>query len=157
MRLARLARVPGLNNLIGQFEGCMGPANGFSREGNFFSTKGLAMGLCRACSVRRTLTNNGFTNNKGRRKPALAAVGRPVARLFESGRHLGNVMAVDRSNNIPAIGLKTLLGVVAKPAFNIAINRNGIIVVQGNKFRQTPDPCKCAGFVADTFHKAAIA
>ena len=85
MRLTKLASIPGLKNVIGQFKGCMGPANSLSCEGNFFRTKGLTMGLGRACSVRRTLTNNGLTNNEGGRKPALAAIGCPVAGLFECG------------------------------------------------------------------------
>ncbi len=45
-------------------------------------------------------------------------------------------MAINRWNDMPAISFKTFGGVVGKPAFNVTIDGNTVVIVEGNQFAQ---------------------
>ena len=65
-------------------------------------------------------------------------------------------MAVD-SDDVPAVGFEPRGGVVDEPRRDLAVNRDAVVVVQGDQFIQLPSTCQSAGFVADAFHHATIA
>ena len=66
-------------------------------------------------------------------------------------------MAVDGANHVPAVGFETLGRVVGKPGGHLAVNRDAVVVVQGDEFIQLPGTSERARFVADAFHQAAVA
>ena len=76
-----------------------------------------------ALFVRRTKTNNCFTANQSRFTWLTAG-------RFYSSLNRVTVMAIHIGNNLPAIGFKTGGRVVAKPALDITVNGNAIIVIK---------------------------
>ena len=40
------------------------------------------------------------------------------------------IVAIRHANHIPAVSLKAFTGIVGKPVFNIAVNRNAVVVIQ---------------------------
>ena len=66
-------------------------------------------------------------------------------------------MAVDRRNHVPAVGFETLRGVVAEPAFDLAVDGNAVVVVQHDQLRQAQRAGQRTGFVRNAFHQAAVA
>ena len=66
-------------------------------------------------------------------------------------------MAINLRNHLPAVGFKTLNRIVCEPAFNFTIDRDAVVIVEGNQFAQTQCTGQRAGFVGDTFHHAAVA
>ena len=76
-----------------------------------------------ALFVRGTKTNNCFTANQSR-------FTRLTAGRFYSSLNRITVMAIHIGDDLPAIGFKTSGRVVAKPALNITVNGNTIIVIK---------------------------
>ena len=79
-----------------------------------------------------------------------------VLGVGNGGRHLG-VVAVDRADDVPAVGAKTQRGVVDEPGRDLAVNRDAVVVVQGDQLVELPGAGQRGGFVADAFHQAAVA
>ena len=50
-----------------------------------------------------------------------------------------DVVSVDRTNHIPAIGLESAAGVIAEPAAYITVNRNTIVIVKRDELIELPD------------------
>src|SRR5579885_1374534 len=66
-------------------------------------------------------------------------------------------MTIHLRNNMPSVCLETHGRIVLKPAMNIAINRNPVIVIKDNQFSKTQRASQGANFVRDTLHETAVA
>ena len=67
------------------------------------------------------------------------------------------IVTVDRTNHLPVIRFETLIGVVGKPAFDFAVNRNAVVIVENNQLAQTQSTRQRTYFVADAFHQTTVA
>ena len=65
-------------------------------------------------------------------------------------------MAVYRQY-LPVVGVEAFGGVVAKPVFDLAIDRDAIVVIKNNEFAQFESACERANLVRDALHEAAVA
>ena len=108
------------------------------------------MGLGSARAVRAALTDDGAADNE--RGFLLLVFG-----LAEGGINSINVVSVNGTDDIPAVGFKTLAGIVCKPPFDVAVNADAVVVVQSNKLVEPPDAGQRADFVANALHHAAVA
>src|SRR5690606_29537438 len=102
-----------------------------------------------ALLVGRTVTNNGLGTNQGR----LTGFG---ACSFNRRLDSRRIVTVNFRNNMPAVGFKPLGCVVGKPAFNVPINRDAIVVPEGDELVQTQGARQRTGLVRNTFHHAAV-
>ena len=100
--------------------------------------------------VRRTLADRRFAADQ--RRPVALGLGGGNGAV--DGR---NVVPVDIADDVPAIGFKAFRRVVGKPAFDMAVDGDAIIVVEGNQFGEFPDAGQRTGFVRDAFHQATVA
>ena len=117
--------------------------------GDFGVAQRRAMHIVAAFFIGRTLADFGAAADQ-RRAGSIRLGG------DDGGVQRGKVVAVDGRNHLPAIGFKALDGVVGEPAFHIAINRDAVVVVEGNQLAQAPGAGQRAGFVRNAFHQAAI-
>ena len=62
------------------------------------------------------------------------------------------VMAINIGDNLPAIALEALGGVIAKPGLNVAINGDAIVVVECDELSESERTGQGANLVRDTFH-----
>ena len=67
------------------------------------------------------------------------------------------VVAIDIRDHLPAIRGETHRRVVAKPAFDFAVNRDAVVVVERDQFAQTERAREAADLVRNAFHQATIA
>ena len=163
---AHLSGIPGRVQVGRDLEGRLGPAQGFAGGNDFLGTQRFAMGLGRAGPVGRTLADDGLADDDGGRKAQLAhafavddrpASLAPVARLRDGLGHGPGIMAVDRVDDVPAIGSKALGHVLAVPALDVAVDGDAVVVVEHDELGQAPDGGQGAGLVRDAFHQAAVA
>ena len=77
--------------------------------------------------------------------------------LLDGGFDLDRVVALHVADHLPAIGFETLGGVVGEPAVDVAVDRDVVVVVEGDELAQAPGAGERAGFVRDAFHQAAVA
>ena len=66
-------------------------------------------------------------------------------------------MAIDATNDVPAVGLETGRRIVREPAVYFTVDGNAVVVVEHDELRQLQRAGECTGFVRDAFHEAAIA
>jgi hypothetical protein len=45
----------------------------------------------------------------------------------------GGIVTIDRGDHMPAIGCKACRRVVGEPAFDMAIDRDAVVVIEGNQ------------------------
>ena len=108
------------------------------------------MHVVRAFLVGRAFADDGFAADHG------GLVGHCLC-SFNCGLHGFGVVSVDTGNHMPAVGFKTLRRIVGKPAFDMAVDGNAVVVPECNQLAQTPGTGQRAGFVRNAFHQAAIA
>jgi hypothetical protein len=77
--------------------------------------------------------------------------------LGDGGGNGRGIVAVDRADDMPAIGAEAGRGIVAEPAFDMAVDGDPVVVVEAGQLVEAPDASQRAGFVADAFHQAAVA
>ena len=82
---------------------------------------------------------------------------RRLARLQQRGVDRVDVVAVDVADHVPAVGLEALRGVVGEPAFDLAVDGDAVVVVEGDQLAQAQGAGQRADFVRDAFHQAAVA
>ena len=80
---------------------------------------------------------------------ALAALIACVDRFGIVTLHIGD--------DVPAVGFKTFGCVVGKPAVDVAVDGDVVVVPEGDQLAQTPGTGQRAGFVRDAFHHATVA
>ena len=93
--------VPGAVGLFGDHEGLVRPAQRLARELDLFGAQRLAVGLGGAAAVRRALADGGLADDQRRRR------GRGPG-LHQRGVDRGDVVAVDRADDVPAVGGEAL-------------------------------------------------
>ena len=98
--------------------------------------------------IRRTETDHRFTAYQ-RRFCANRFRG------FNCNKNGIGIMSVN-FNDMPAVGFKTLWRIVFEPAIDMTIDRNSIIIPEGDKLTQTQGTRQRAGLVGNTLHETAI-
>ena len=68
-----------------------------------------------------------------------------------------HIMPIDARYHVPAIGFKALWRVVLEPALDLAIDRDAVIVIQHDQFRETQGTRQRADFMTDALHQATVA
>src|SRR5471030_3430943 len=58
---------------------------------------------------------------------------------------------------MPAISFKTFGSVIGKPALNMAINRDTVVIIKRSQLAEFHGAGQRAGFVGNSFHHATIA
>ena len=76
---------------------------------------------------------------------------------LDGGVHGGGVVAVDAADDVPAVALEALGGVVGEPVLDVAVDRDAVVVIQHHQLGQLERAGQRAHFVRDAFHKAAVA
>ena len=105
--------------------------------------------LC-ALLVGAPLADDGpATNQRGARCFGLGGMKCSLNRL--------RIMPIHIGYHMPAIGLKALRGIVSKPTLDLSIDRDTIIVVNGDQLTEAQCARQRAGFMGHPFHQAAIA
>ena len=104
----------------------------------------------RTGKMRTAFPDDGFGNNERGLVHARFSLGK---RLIDGL----DIVSVNRSDDVPPVGFEALTVIVGKPVFHIAVNRNSVIVVDGNELIEFPDTGKRASLVADAFHHAPVA
>ena len=111
------------------------------------------MHIVRAGLVGRTLADDGLAADQGR----LAVRERGLLlRLDQGGFHRGRVVAIHIRNHMPAVGGEARRRIVGEPAFDMAVDRDAVVIVEGDQLGQTQRSGQRAGLVADALHHAAI-
>src|SRR5688572_22110564 len=148
--LARRARVPARADFVRDDEGLVRPAERLARERDLGVTEGCAVAFLLALLVRRAVTDDGLAADQ--RGLALLAL-----RAADRARDRFRVVSVDRAYHLPAVGLEPLRRVVGEPARDLAVDRDAVVVVEGDELAEAPGPGKRAGLVRDALHQAAVA
>src|SRR5262249_16035081 len=128
-RRAALAPVPGVVNLLRNFEGRIRPAQRFPSERYSFFAERLSMGKISPPSVGRAFAD-------GR----LAADERgPVARVRLANRCVDGIhmVAVDVRDDPPAVRREARRSVVGEPAPDFTVDRYTVVVVEADELGQT--------------------
>src|SRR5690606_2584431 len=119
-------------------------------QGGFVHTQRCTVAIVGALLVRRTVTDDGLSTNQR----WLAGF---RACSFDGGFDGGSVVTVNFGDNMPAVGFKALGRIVGKPAFNMTVNGDAIVVPECNQFTQPQGTGQRADFMGNTFHHATIA
>ncbi|SXE21908.1 Uncharacterised protein [Klebsiella variicola] len=128
----------------------MFPAQRFAGQGDFGVAQRCAVGVVGTGFVRRTKTNDGFAHQQGR------FVG-DRTRFFYCAFDGVSVVTVNAAHHVPAVGFKAFRGIVGEPAFNVAVDGDAVVIIEGNQFAQFQGTGQGAHFVRDAFHHAAVA
>ena len=134
---------------FGDLEGLGRPAQGFAGQFDFFSAQRLTVGFGGACTVGRAFADGGLADNQSGFVRADLGGG-------NRGRHGSGVMAVHSVDHVPAASGKALGRVVDEPRGDLTVDRDAVVVVEGNQFVQLPGTGQGHGFVADAFHQATV-
>ena len=152
LRLARsalLTRVPARRDRRRDLEGRRRPADRFAGVADFVGAQGFAVRLGRASAGRRTAADGGAAIDQR------GFVARRL-RLGDRLRDRRHIMAVDRADDVPAVGAKPRRRVVREPAQHGAVDGDAVVVVQRNQLVELPGTGQGTGLVADAFHQAAV-
>ena len=66
-------------------------------------------------------------------------------------------MAIDRRDYLPTVGFEPLRRVIGEPAGDLAVDRDAIVVVEGDQLAELQRTGERTRLVRDAFHQAAIA
>ena len=83
----------------------------------------------------------------------------PLGRVASLGNSLGDnarVVPIYRSYHIPPVSHKTQSRVVYEPGCDLAVDRDAVVVVQGDQFVELPCTRQSGSFMADAFHHATV-
>ncbi len=126
------------------------PAHVLAGSQNFVVAQRSAVHVVGAGLVGRTLADDGLAADQG----GLVAAGLGLLnRSFERN----DVMAVDAGDHVPAVGFKALGGVVGIPVLDVTIDRDAVVVPEGDQLVELPGAGQRTGFVRNAFHHAAVA
>ena len=141
--------IPAAVDVVRHFKRRMIPAKVFAGGLDFIVTQRRTVAIMAAAQVGRAVTDDGLGADQGG-----LVIDRPgfVNGLVDGSR----IMTVYIANHVPAIGLETLGCIVGEPAFDVAVDRNTVVVPEGRQLAQPQGSGQRTGFVGDTFHHAAI-
>ena len=126
----------------------MWPFKGCSRSGYLFIAKRCAMSGGSALLVRRTEADYCLAANQC--WPARLALC-----LLDGIANSRGVVPIDRQD-LPAIGLETLSGIIRKPFVYLAVYRDAVVIIEHYEFAQIQRAREGADFMGDAFHQAAV-
>ena len=142
--------IPGVIDLLRNLERSVGPTDRGAGGGDFLIAERFTVDLGGTLTVGRALADGGARDDEG--GLILGELG-----LGDGGVHGVDVMAVDRADHVPAVGFEAAARVVAEPALDVTVDRNAVVVVDGDELVELPDAGERADFVADALHHAAVA
>ncbi|EXI65582.1 MAG: hypothetical protein AW08_03102 [Candidatus Accumulibacter adjunctus] len=142
--------IPLCVNLDGNLERRVRPADVGARRSDFGGSERCAVCIVAARLVGRTKADPRPAADQ-RRPLALAA--RSQQRLVDRLR----VVAVDVGDHPPAVGREALPAIVGEPAGDVAIDRNAVVVVDGDQLAEPEGAGERARLVRDALHQAAVA
>src|SRR5262249_43998121 len=123
---AARARVPALVHRVWNLERRIDPAKRLARELHLFLAQRLAVRELRAGAVGRALADDGLAADE--RRTIADAV-----RFADGGGDRLHVVPVDMGNDMPTIGGKTPGRVVGEPALGLAVDRDPVVIVEGDE------------------------
>ena len=142
--------IPTGTNGIRNLKRPMWPAQPLAGGGNLGRPQRRAMAVCSARFGRRTIANGGLATNQC----WLIAIGFGRRQRLADGVRIVAVHGVD---HVPAIGPKARRRVIGKPATDVAIDGDAVVVVTHHQLAQA----QCAGqrtdLVRNAFHQTAVA
>ncbi len=147
---AALARAPRRIDVGRNFERRMGPAQRGARCRDFLFSERRAVRRFRSGLGRRALADDRLAADQCR------LVGDRL-RGLDGGVDGGHIVTVDLGDHVPAIGFEPPRRVVGEPAFDVAVDRNAVVVVERDQLAQAPRAGERTGFMRNAFHQAAIA
>ncbi len=100
-------------------------------------------------AVGRALADDRLRDDQRRLVAALALRDRVVDRA--------DVVAVHRTDHVPPVGAEPLRRVVGEPVFDLAVDRNAVVVVDRDQLAELPRAGQRCGLVRNAFHQAAVA
>ena len=141
--------VPVRIGVFGDDEGFVRPAECRTCQRDLFGAQGLAVCLGGAGAVGRTLADGGLAADQGG----------PVGQLGECNLAVDGVhiVPIDRAHHVPAIRLEAPGRVVNEPGRHLAVDRDAVVVVEGDQLVELPGTGQRAGLVAHAFHQATVA
>ena len=137
-------------DFLRHFKGRIVPADVGAGGRDFVAPERFAVSFGRAGAIGTALTNDGAADDQ-------RGLGGFGFGLRQSDIHRFSVMAVNRTDHIPAVCFKAAAYVVAVPPLDVAVNTDAVVVVYCNELVESPDAGKRTDFVADAFHHAAVA
>ena len=142
--------VPGAVGRLGDDERLVRPAERGARGFDLVGAERLAMRLGAAAAVRRAAADAGAGDDQRR-------LGRALLGLHDRRIDGGDVMAIERADDLPAVGVEALGRVVDEPGLDAAVDADAVVVVERDELVQLPCRGQRAGLVAHAFHQAAVA
>jgi hypothetical protein len=128
----------------------MAPAQVLAGGGDFLVAQRGAVASLGARLVGRALADHGLAaDERGARGVGTGA----LDRRGDGSR----IVAVHVGHDLPAVGLEAPRRVVAEPALDVAVDRDAVVVVEGDELAQPEDAGERADLVRDAFHEAAVA
>src|SRR6185437_11973884 len=79
------------------------------------------------------------------------------ARRADSRDERFRVMPVDMRHDMPTIGREALRRIVGEPTLHLAVDRDAVVVIEGDELTEAERTGQRAGLVRDSFHQASIA
>ena len=130
--LAGILAIPPQIQAAARLDGASGWQR-FACSSNFGCTQGRAMHIMPPLFIGCTLTNHCTAANQGR----FVAVCFGCVNRLQYGV---DIMTIHCANHLPTIGFKASWRIIGEPAFDITINRNAVVVIEGNQLTQAPSP-----------------
>ncbi|MNM96841.1 hypothetical protein D3C81_1093330 [compost metagenome] len=149
-RRALDACVPGIGHVRRHGERLGLPAQRLAHGRDLRRAQRCAMDIVATGLGRGALADHGAAADQ--RGPVALGLGR-VQRRVDGVR----IMPVDAGDHVPAVRGKALRGVIGKPAGDVAVDGDAVVVVQADQLAQPERARQRAGLVAETLHQAAIA
>ena len=147
---AAFARAPRRIDVGRNLERRIGPAQRGARRRDFLFAERRAVRGFRAGLGRRALADDRLAADQRR------LVGDRLCGL-DGGVDGGHVVSVDLGDHMPAVGFEPPRRVVGEPAFDVAVDRDAVVVVERDQLAQAPRAGERTGLVRNAFHQAAVA
>ena len=139
-----------LEGFVGHVEGLLpGPAEVLLGQDDLVLAQGRAMGLGGIVLVGRAEAYDGVDDDEGR------LVGDGLG-LFDGGAEGVEVLDVGNMLDVPAVGFEALADVFAEGEVGVAVDGDGVVVVEVDELAQLEEARDGGGFGANAFHEVAV-
>ena len=128
-RGALLTRVPVAANVVRDHERLRRPIQLAACGRNLVCTQRRAVRGLGALLVRRAVADDGLATDQ--RRPLRLSRGRG-----DRGLDRSRIVAVDVADDVPAVGLETLRRVIGEPAVHFAVDRDAVVIVEGDQLAE---------------------
>ena len=134
------AGIPCVIDILGNHKGRLCPSERLLGFSSGLCAQRRPVNLCRVSSAR-AVSDMRFADDETRFLGVGAGRGQGLIQLLL-------IMAVNGTDNLPAVGLITGPHIFGEPAIRLAIDGNAVAVIQGDELAQFPDAGQRAGFMA---------